>query len=102
MTFRTNLIVATLLATGTLTLSSPPAAAQIICNEWGRCWHPHMYHGYGSEWGHPRRWGEERHHGWREHQGYDWRGGHGNGRHGDDERQGYGYWRGGHGDDERD
>jgi hypothetical protein len=79
MTFRTNLTVATLLAAGTLTLSSPPAVAQID-------------HGYGPEWGfnmHPYhwRWGEEWRHGWHEHQGYGyWRGGDGHGWHGDDEQ----------------
>jgi hypothetical protein len=88
MTFQTNLTVATLLAAGTLTLSSPPAVAQIVCNEWGECWHAHRHH----EWGfnmHPYhwRWGEERRHGWHEHQGYgDWGGWHGHGWHGDDEQ----------------
>jgi hypothetical protein len=89
MTFRTNLVVATLLAAGTLTLSSPPAVAQIICDEWGRCWHPHRHYGYGSEWMRPYhwRWGEERHHGRHEHQDYGyWRDGHGHGWHGDDEQ----------------
>jgi hypothetical protein len=70
MTFRTNLAVATLLAAGTLTLSSPPAMAQIVCDEWGECWQVHRHYGYGSEWMHPYwRWGEERHHGWREQEG---------------------------------
>jgi hypothetical protein len=92
MTFRTNLTVATLLAAGTLTLASPPAVAQIVCNEWGECWHVQRHYGYGPEWGfnmHPNygRWGEERRHGWREHQGYGyWRGGDGHGWHGDDEQ----------------
>ena len=88
MTFRTNLIVATLMAAGTLALSSPPAVAQIICNEWGRCWHPHRHYAYGTERTHPYlwRWGEERHHGWREHQRYGyWRNGPGHGWHGGDE-----------------
>jgi hypothetical protein len=88
MTFRTNLVVATLLAAGTLTLSSPPAVAQIICDEWGRCWRPQSHYGYGSEWMHPYwRWGEERHHSWREQEGYGYgRGGHEHGWHGDDEQ----------------
>ena len=90
MTFRTNLTVATLLAASTLALSSPPAVAQIVCNEWGRCWHPHRHYMYvyGPQWGynmHPYhgRWGEERRHGWHEDQGNGyWRGWHG-GWHGD-------------------
>jgi hypothetical protein len=59
MTFRTNLNVATLLVAGTLTLSSPPAVAQIACNEWGECWHVQRHYGYGPEWGfnmHPYHW----------------------------------------------
>jgi hypothetical protein len=93
MAFRTNLTVATLLAASTLTLSSPPAVAQIVCNERGECWRAHGHYGYRPEWGymHPHHWhgGEEWRHGWHEHEGNDYRRGGGNGywdrRHGDEQ-----------------
>jgi hypothetical protein len=86
MTTHSRLIMAMLLAAGALILSSPPALARIICNEWGECWRVHEHYTYHPDWGfRPYNWRgrEEEPHGWRE-------------------QEGSGYWRGGQGDGEQD
>ncbi len=79
MTTHRSLITATLLAASALTLSSPPALARIVCNEYGECWRVHGRYAYRPDWGLPTRPYNWR---WREEEPYGWR-----------EQEDRGYWR---------
>jgi hypothetical protein len=73
--------VCALLATGAVALSASTAAAAIVCNAEGACWHvphPEPYIGRPGIFVHPNgwRWAPGAHYVWREHPGRGfWRGG---------------------------
>jgi hypothetical protein len=69
-----KLAAAAFLATGTLALTATSAAAYIVCNAEGECWHVHRHYVYHPEFGlvvHPDGWvwGPTEHFAWREHTG---------------------------------
>ena len=76
---------AALLATGVVAMSTAPAAARIVCNAEGDCWHtdrvyrPHgvRFDVHNDDWYFHRDWDHDRDHHWR---GY---------------HEGRGYWRNG-------
>jgi hypothetical protein len=69
------------LSLAALLVSHKPAAAAIVCNAEGQCWHVAHPYAYPPAYGlvvHPNnwRWGPGAHYVWREHPGRGyWRGG---------------------------
>jgi hypothetical protein len=74
----TSAILAATAAAG-VALTAMPAAADIVCNREGECWHVRGHAAYRREHGvivHPDnwRWGRHDHYTWREHEGHGyWR-----------------------------
>jgi hypothetical protein len=57
-----------------MALSALPAAADVVCNREGECWHVKGHYEYRHEFGivvHPDnwRWGPREHYTWHEHEG---------------------------------
>jgi hypothetical protein len=81
MKLMSKVAAVSLLALGTLAVSSRSASAAVVCNAEGECWHVHHHYGYRPEFGlvvHPDhwRWGPNDHYVWREHAGRGyWHGG---------------------------
>jgi hypothetical protein len=81
-----NLATAVLLSIGVVAVSANPAAARVVCNDEGDCWHTdssyHYRPGVHVEF-HPDRW--YFHNDWDNDHKHHWRGHH----------EGRGYWRNG-------
>jgi hypothetical protein len=69
-----KLAAAAAFAAGTLALTATSAAAYVVCNGEGECWHTHRHYTYHPEFGvvvHPDNWhwGADEHFTWHEHIG---------------------------------
>ncbi|HTQ12399.1 MAG TPA: hypothetical protein VMH86_00885 [Rhizomicrobium sp.] len=70
-----------LLGASALALTATSASAEIVCNQWGECWHVRHHYAYRPEFGlvvHPDdwRWRAGEHYRWHEHHGRGyWRNG---------------------------
>ena len=75
------LTFAALLGASSLALMATSAAARVVCNADGDCWHTHSDYDYPPSIGltiHPDdwKWKEDERHAWREHEGRGyWHGG---------------------------
>lgn len=76
-----KLALATLFGAGVLAFTAGTAAADIVCNQEGECWHVRHHYDYHPEFGlvvHPDgwAWGPNDHYRWHEHSGRGyWKGG---------------------------
>jgi hypothetical protein len=69
-----KLAASALFAASALALTASSAAAYVVCNGEGECWHTHRNYTYRPEFGvvvHPDgwRWGDADHFKWHEHTG---------------------------------
>ncbi|HEY1614073.1 MAG TPA: hypothetical protein VGF97_10320 [Rhizomicrobium sp.] len=69
-----KLAAAAVMAAGTLAVTATSAAAYIVCNQEGDCWHTHRHYAYRAEYGlvvHPDNWhwGAGEKFTWHEHTG---------------------------------